>query len=86
MLFQNSPALATPQLLAYAAHIGLDLPRFTRELQAHVYARRVRRDVESGVLSGVRGTPTFFINGIRHVGGYDLASLVQALNLAQTLK
>ncbi|MCU1233385.1 MAG: hypothetical protein JWP63_1352, partial [Candidatus Solibacter sp.] len=38
------------------------------------------------MLSGVSGTPTFFINGIRHEGSYDLASLVQALNLAQTLK
>lgn len=86
MLFQNSPAIETPQLLVYAEQIGLDLERFSRELRAHKYLGRVRRDIESGVLSGVRGTPTFFINGIKHEGGYDLASLVQALNVAQTLE
>ncbi|MCU1235982.1 MAG: oxidoreductase [Candidatus Solibacter sp.] len=86
MLFENSPALEPPHLLTYAAHIGLDIPRFVRELRGHIYVSRVQEDIESGMLSGVSGTPTFFINGIRHEGSYDLASLVQALNVAQTLK
>src|SRR5260370_2200436 len=81
LLFQNSPALEAPQPLAYAETLGLGLARFGKELRAHKYASLVRKDVESGILSGVRGTPTFYINGIRHEGSYDLASQVQALHV-----
>lgn len=86
LLFQNSPALETPQLLAYAETLGLGPARFGRKLRAHKYASRVREDMESGMLSGVRGTPTFYINGIRHEGSYDLASLVQALHVVNPIE
>jgi protein-disulfide isomerase len=84
-LFRNSPALETPELLAYAAQLGLDLSFFESELSTHKYASRVRQDIGSGLLSGVKATPAFFVNGLRHEGGYDLAALVQALQVARSL-
>ena len=76
-LFENQDALDDVSLLAYARGIGLDDDRFGLEVVEHVYARRVREDFLSGVKSGVNGTPTFFINGVRHDGGYD--TLLEAI-------
>jgi protein-disulfide isomerase len=83
MLYENSPNLSGPELLSYAEQIGLEADRFVSELRAHRYIPRIQADMESGLRSGVKGTPTFFINGIRHRGGYDLQSLLQALRAAQ---
>jgi protein-disulfide isomerase len=52
---------------------------FLRDLNARVYAPRVREDFLGGVRSGVNGTPTFFINGHRHDGPWDLSSLIAAI-------
>jgi protein-disulfide isomerase len=57
----------------------LDVDRFTTELDNHVYAPRVMEDFVSGVESGVKGTPTFFINGVRHEGSYDFEALFTAI-------
>jgi protein-disulfide isomerase len=76
-LFENQDALDDLSLLAYARHIGLDIDRFGLDMVEHVHARRVREDFLSGVKSGVNGTPTFFINGVRHDGGYD--TLLEAI-------
>jgi len=78
-LFENQQALEGEDLAGYADLIGLDLPRFIRELTEHRYAGRVREDFLSGVRSGVNGTPTFFINGVRHNGSFDLDSLLAAI-------
>ncbi|MEA2639416.1 MAG: hypothetical protein QOF51_810 [Chloroflexota bacterium] len=78
-LFENQHALTDADLARYAAAIGLDLARFTQEMEAGIYIPRVREDFLSGVRSGVNGTPTFFINGRRHDGGADLKSLVEAI-------
>ncbi|HWE62710.1 MAG TPA: thioredoxin domain-containing protein [Chloroflexota bacterium] len=78
-LYEHQDALDDLHLLAYAQTLGLDTERFAREMAAHVYAPRVREDFLSGVLSGVNGTPTFFINGVRHDGGYDFETLLAAL-------
>jgi protein-disulfide isomerase len=51
-------------------------------MSEHVHAARVREDFRSGVRSGVNGTPTFFINGVRHDGGYDLGALLAAIEEA----
>ncbi|MDX6449312.1 MAG: hypothetical protein QOG29_172, partial [Gaiellaceae bacterium] len=69
----------TQSLLAYARSLGLDLQRFGADLTQQTYAERVRQDFLSGVRSGVNGTPTFFVNGIRHNGGYDPESLLAAI-------
>jgi len=79
MLFENQDRLDTESLLVYARAIGLKLEPFMDDLAGHRHTARVREDFLSGVRSGVNGTPTFFVNGIRHDGGYDLQSLVAAM-------
>jgi protein-disulfide isomerase len=78
-LFENQAALTDEDLVLYAAGLGLDVNRFQRELLAGVHIPRIREDFLGGVRSGVNGTPTFFINGRRHDGGHDLASLQAAI-------
>jgi protein-disulfide isomerase len=82
ILYENQDALAEPDLLAYAADLGLDTARFQAELADGTYRARVRDDFSSGVRSGVNGTPTFFINGRRHNGPFDLATLERAVESA----
>ena len=60
---------------ATPSELGLDVERFTSDLREHAGAGRVAEDVDSADLSGVSGTPTFFINGRRHYGAYDIATL-----------
>lgn len=81
-LFENSPLLDYEHLLAYAKLTQLDLLRFTRDMENRAYLLRVQEDFASGVQNGVKGTPTFFINGMRHRGSYDLESLLEALQVA----
>jgi len=78
-LFEHQDALDDEYLLAYAAAIGLDVDEFAREMALGVHAPRVREDFLSGVRSGVNGTPTFFINGHRHDGSYDVQTLLAAI-------
>jgi hypothetical protein len=66
-------------LMRDAAEIALDRARFQRELADRAHASRVRDDFRGGVRSGVNGTPTFFINGFRHDGPWDLHTLLDAL-------
>jgi protein-disulfide isomerase len=82
LLFEHQDALEDEDLLLYAASIGLDLERFASELENGLYAARVREDFLSGVRSGVNGTPTFFINGRRHEGAFDLQTLLAAIAAA----
>lgn len=67
-LFEHQQTLETSDLLAYASGAGLDAVRFRTELDQHLYRERVHLDIESGVGSGVHGTPTFFVNGLKHEG------------------
>jgi protein-disulfide isomerase len=84
LLFEHQEALEDPDLVRYAAALSLDEERFARDLSAGAYANRVRRDFRSGVRSGVNGTPTFFINGVRHDGPADLPTLLAAVEAAAT--
>ncbi len=79
VLMANQKQLTLPDLLAYAAEIGLDVDAFESDLKARRHARRVARDVGSADEMRVAGTPTFFINGRRHYGAYDLPTLTAAL-------
>ena len=81
-LFEHQDHLSPPDLLGHAEALGLDVDRFAAELESHVHEPRVREDFMSGIRSGVNGTPTFFINNIRHNGGYDLPSLLEAVRSA----
>ncbi|HEY3222040.1 MAG TPA: DsbA family protein [Gemmatimonadales bacterium] len=78
-LFERQFALDDENLVEYARDLGLDAERVGGELAAGTWRERVRDDLLSGLKSGVNGTPTFFINGVRHDGGYDVASLITAL-------
>ena len=82
LLLHNQDALEQRDLLRYAGELGLDLERFGDDLRRHAYAGRVAEDVDSADLSGVSGTPTFFINGRRHYGAYDIAALSAAVRAA----
>jgi protein-disulfide isomerase len=81
LLFVNQDRLGLRDLIGYAATLELDLERFVTDLRGHAYADRLREDFLSGVRSGVNGTPTFFVNGMRHDGGYDLEALLEALRV-----
>jgi protein-disulfide isomerase len=78
-LFEAQGALTDEDLVAHAVALELDVERFIRELASGMYAARIREDFMSGVRSGVNGTPTFYVNGVRHDGGVDLGSLLAAL-------
>ena len=82
LLLDNQDALRPDDLIAYAEQLGLDVERFTNSLREHGGAARVAEDVDSADLSGVSGTPTFFINGRRQHGAYDIASLSAAVRAA----
>jgi protein-disulfide isomerase len=80
LLFARQKALEDDDLKRYAAELELDVARFDEDRRSARVLRRVRRDIESGDASGeVRGTPTLFIDGLVHRGGYDAAALLEAL-------
>ncbi|MEU6142741.1 Na+/H+ antiporter NhaA [Streptomyces sp. NPDC047081] len=83
VLISHQGDLRLKDLLRYAEQIGLDLDAFRRDLRARAGAQRVAEDVESADLSSVSGTPTFFVNGRRHFGAYDVASLSAAVRAAR---
>jgi protein-disulfide isomerase len=79
-LFEHQRALDDVHLELYAKSIKIDnISKFKYELEQHVHAARVREDFLSGVRSGVNGTPTFFINGIRYDDSWDAESLEDAI-------
>jgi protein-disulfide isomerase len=79
MLFENQGALEDQDIAGYAAELGLDAPQLIREVVSSAYAPRIREDFKSGVRAGVNGTPTFFINGERYDGAFDLKHFLNAL-------
>jgi len=81
-LFDHQDALSARDLIGHAAVLGLDTERFAADLRKHVGMAHVSEDVDSADLSGVAGTPTFFINGMRHYGAYDIENLSRAVKLA----
>jgi predicted DsbA family dithiol-disulfide isomerase len=82
-LLLNQDALMPPDLSRYAEEVGLDVERFWDQLRRREYAERVAEDVSSADASGVAGTPTFFINGRRHQGAYDVDTLTTAVERAR---
>jgi NhaA family Na+:H+ antiporter len=78
-LFQTEGPLEKEKILQLATGLELDMERFQRELDEQVYAKRVREDFLDGARSGVNGTPTFFINGIRYDGPWDIESLKEEI-------
>src|SRR6266702_7349358 len=80
LLFHRQKALEDGDLRGYAAQVGLDVAAFDRDRAGTAVADRIRRDMDSGLASGqVLGTPTLFIDGVVHRGGYDPPALLAAL-------
>ena len=82
-LLDNQDLLTFGDLAHHAEQLGLNVERFTNQLQDHSGAARVAEDVDSADLSGVSGTPTFFINGRRHYGAYDIETLKNEVRTAR---
>jgi Na+/H+ antiporter NhaA len=82
-LLRHQDALVAEDLTRYARELDLDVERFWDELRHRQYADRVAEDVASADASGVAGTPTFFINGSRHQGAYDIGTLTAAVSRAR---
>ena len=81
-LLEHQDALEDDVLVRYAEELGLDLEQFSEYLRERRGANRIADDVDGADLSGVSGTPTFFINGRRHYGAYDIATLSDAVRAA----
>ncbi|GIG88377.1 Na(+)/H(+) antiporter NhaA 2 [Plantactinospora endophytica] len=83
LLLDHQDGLRTEDLVGYAGELGLDQEQFQEDLATHDHAARVAHDVESADVSGVSGTPTFFINDRRHYGAYDIETLTRAIKVAR---
>ncbi|MEK6271590.1 MAG: Na+/H+ antiporter NhaA [Actinomycetota bacterium] len=81
-LLDHQDDLRPRDLFAYAEQLGLDVERFRDDLQRQRWAPRIEEDVDSADMSGVTGTPTFFINGRKHDGAYDIGALSAAVRAA----
>jgi protein-disulfide isomerase len=84
LLFAHQDALTPLDLRRYADDLDLDIEKFSEELRQRRHAPRVSADVASADASGVSGTPTFFVNGRRHHGAYDVAALTAAVRSARS--
>ncbi len=82
LLFQNQAHLKERDLQRYAAAVGLDLARYTAEMDDHIYLQRVREHMESGRRSHLRATPGFFLNGVVQDISYGMQSLHDAVAAA----
>lgn len=78
-LMENQDALEDDDLFDYAKELDLDLRQWTHDFKSEEIARKVEQDFTSGARSGVNGTPTFFINGVRHDGSFEYSELLAAL-------
>ncbi|MFA1544517.1 Na+/H+ antiporter NhaA [Actinomadura monticuli] len=83
LLLTHQDALQPRDLLRYANELGLDADRFRADIRANLGIDRIAEDVDSADLSGVSGTPTFFVNGRRHRGAYDITALSAAVRNAK---
>jgi protein-disulfide isomerase len=82
-LLRHQDALTAKDLIRYGGEIGLDAERFMKDLRKHAGQGKVAEDQDSADLSSVSGTPTFFINGKRHYGAYDIETLSDAVRAAR---
>jgi Na+/H+ antiporter NhaA len=83
MLMDHQGALTFRDVVGYAESVGLDADKFATDLRKHAGAYRIAEDIDSADLATVSGTPTFFINGIRYYGAFDLATLKEAVHTAK---
>jgi protein-disulfide isomerase len=84
-LFEHQDALDDEMLVYHAVQVGLDPDRFIDDLAQHRFISRIREDLSSGARSGVNGTPTFFVNGVRYEGPAEVQPLIRALEHAASV-
>ena len=80
LLYENQDRMDVELFVELVQELHLASAQLIEALETKEFQPRVRADFSSGVRSGVNGTPTFFINGVRHDGSYDFASLVEAID------
>jgi len=85
-ILENQQNIGLPIFLELAKEMGLSAADLRSALSAQIFSSRVREDVVGGVSSGVKGTPTFFINRCRHEGPYEFEDLVQAIEVQPAQK
>jgi protein-disulfide isomerase len=78
-IYEHQQALGVDHLEKYATKLALDLTQFNHDMSSHAHTQHIREDFLSGVRSGVNGTPTFYINGIRYNDSWDLQTLLKTL-------
>jgi protein-disulfide isomerase len=78
-LFEIPSALSETNIFHYARKLGLDSDLFERDLNNDHHLRHIQEDIKTGMESGVNSTPTFFINGVRHLGNWDTGTLLNAM-------
>jgi protein-disulfide isomerase len=83
-LFEHQKALDDSHLLEHAQKVGLDIDRFKKEMSGHIYAPLINKSLKNGIDSGVEGTPTFFVNGVRYEDSWDLDTLSNILKKSLT--
>ncbi len=79
LLFRNQNALDPESLIAHASNLGLDLKAWIRDMESEMTNSKVLADFQSGVRSGVNGTPTFFVNGVRYDGDWSYEPFLEEL-------
>lgn len=82
IIFENQHALSYNNLLNYAEELELDVQQFINDMTGEALREKVASDFESGIVSGVNGTPTFFINGMRYNGSWEEKELMKVLSIA----
>ena len=82
LLFENQRHLKMTHLRGYAERLDLDMPRFIAEMDDEIYLQRVREHMQSATQSHVRGTPTFFINGVIQDVSFGMHSLMEGVEAA----
>ena len=86
LLFEEQNLLKPEIITLWAKRIALDLGQFENDIKQDVVEKRIKEDRQSGIRSGVNGTPTFFINGTRYDGSHDYNSLLAALESALEIR
>lgn len=81
LLFDNQSHLKADHLRSYAEHLQLDMVRYAADIKDHVYLQRIREHEQSGNESGVRSTPTFFVNRVLHDVSFGLPRLFEAVEV-----
>ena len=83
-IFHHQHTLEDADLLLFAKAVGLDTAKFTQDMDEHHFLKRIEEDVESGIQSGVEGTPSFYLNGVQYQDSWEHDSLLAAITRANS--